>query len=105
MKETDIVERVASEAAIGKQAGLAVAGTMFSCIAETRRARAFPPSGSAGLADRTNRLARAGTGERTAAEPPAGISFETGKPPKGTLAKRRLTLRLSPLTGMWRLTT
>ena len=89
MKETGIVERVASEAAIGKQADLAVVGTVFSCIAETRRARTFPPSGSAGLADRTNRPARAGTVERIAAEPPAGISFKVGKPMKDALDERR----------------
>ena len=89
MKKTEIVERVAGEAGIGKQAAQTAVGAVFATIAEALARGEDVSIVGFGRFSRTDRPAREGrnprTGERIAIGPSAGVSFKAGKPLKDTL--------------------
>ena len=89
MKKTEIVERVADEAGIAKQAAQAAVGTVFASIAEALARGDDVTIVGFGRFSRTGRPAREGrnprTGERIAIGPSAGVSFNAGKPLKDAL--------------------
>ena len=83
MKKRDIVERVAGEAGIAKQAADAAVEAMFASIAEEpARGEEVTVAGSGRFA-RTDRPAREGrnprTGGRIAIGPSSGVSFKAAK--------------------------
>ena len=83
MKKAEIVERVAGEAGIGKQAARAAVGGVFDAIAETLARGEDVSIVGFGRFSRKDRPAREGrnprTGERIAIGPSAGVSFKAGK--------------------------
>ena len=89
MKKRDIVDRVAGEAGIAKQAAEAAVGGVFASIAEAvARGDDVTIAGFGRLA-RTERPAREGRnpriGERIAIGPSSGVSFKAGKALKDAL--------------------
>ena len=89
MKKRDVVERVAGEAGITKQAAeVAVAG-VFASIAEALARGDDVIIAGFGRFMRTERPAREGrnprTGERIAIGPSSGVSFKAGKALKDAL--------------------
>ena len=83
MKKSDIVERVADEAGIAKQAAESAVGAVFASIADAlARGEDVAVTGFGRFA-RTERPAREGrnprTGERMAIGPSASVSFKAGK--------------------------
>ena len=83
MKKRDIVERVAGEAGIAKQAAEAAVGAVFASIADAlARGEDVTVTGFGRFA-RNDRPAREGrnprTSERIAIGPSAGVSFKAGK--------------------------
>ncbi len=89
MKKTEIVERVAGEAGIGKHAAEAAVGAVFASIAEALARGEDVTVTGFGRFSRTERAAREGrnprTGERIAIGPSAGVSFKAGKALKDAL--------------------
>ena len=89
MKKTDIVERVAGEAGITKQAAQAAVGAVFASIGEALAQGEDVSILGFGRFSRNDRPAREGrnprTGERIAVGPSAGVSFKAGKPLKDAL--------------------
>ena len=83
MKKRDIVERVAGEAGITKQAAEAAVGGVFASIAEALARGGDVAVAGFGRFARTERPAREGrnprTGERIAIGPSSGVSFKAGK--------------------------
>ena len=83
MKKTDIVERVAGEAGITKQAAQAAVGAVFSSIGEALAQGEDVSIPGFGRFSRKDRPAREGrnprTGERIAIGPSASVSFKAGK--------------------------
>ena len=90
MKKAEIVERVAGEAGIGKQAAQAAVGGVFDAIAEALARGEDVSIVGFGRFSRKDRPAREGrnprTGERIAIGPSAGVSFKAGKPLKDALS-------------------
>ena len=89
MKKTEIVERVAGEAGIAKQAAEAAVRAVFASIADAlARGEDVTVTGFGRFA-RTERPAREGrnprTGERIAIGPSASVSFKAGKTLKNAL--------------------
>lgn len=89
MKKSDIVERVADEAGMSKQAAEAAVGAVFASIADAlARGEDVIVTGFGRFA-RNDRPAREGrnprTGERIAIGPSAGVSFKAGKTLKDAL--------------------
>ncbi len=89
MKKSDIVERVAGEADMSKQAAEAAVGAVFASIADAlARCEDVTVTGF-GKFTRNDRPAREGrnprTGERIAIGPSAGVSFKAGKALKDAL--------------------
>ena len=82
MKKRDIVERVAGEAVIGKQAAEAAVGAVFASISEAPVRGEDITVAGVGRFARTERPAREGrnprTGERIAIGPSSGASFKAG---------------------------
>ena len=89
MKKRDVVERVAGEAAITKQAAEAAVGGVFASIAEALVRGDDVTIAGFGRFARTERPAREGrnprTGERIAIGPSTGVSFKAGKALKEAL--------------------
>ena len=89
MKKADIVERVAGEAGIAKQAADAAVGAVFASIAEALARSEDVAIAGFGRFVRTERPAREGrnprTGERIAIGPSSGVSFKTAKALKDAL--------------------
>ena len=89
MKKTEIVERVAGEAGITKQAAQTAVGSVFDAIAEALARGEDASIAGFGKFTRKDRPAREGrnprTGERIAIGPSAGVSFKAGKPLKDAL--------------------
>ena len=83
MKKRDIVERVAGEAGITKQAVEAAVGGVFASIAEALARGEDVAVAGFGRFARTERPAHEGrnprTGERIAIGPSSGVSFKAGK--------------------------
>ena len=83
MKKRDVVERVADEAGITKQAAEAAVGAVFASIAEALARGEDVAVAGFGRFARTERPAREGrnprTGERINIGPSAGVSFKAGK--------------------------
>ena len=83
MKKRDIVDRVAGEAGITKQAAEAAVGAVFASIAEAVARGDDVTIAGFGRFARTERPAREGrnprTGERIAIGPSARVSFKAGK--------------------------
>ena len=83
MKKTDIVERVAGEAGITKQAAQAAVGAVFSSIGEALAQGEDVSIPGFGRFSRKDRPAREGrnprTGEWIAIGPSASVSFKAGK--------------------------
>ena len=90
MKKTEIVERVAGEAGMTKQAAEAAVGAVFASIAEALARGEDVSIVGFGRFSRKDRPAREGrnprTGERIAIGPSAGVSFKAGKPLKDSLS-------------------
>ena len=90
MKKAEIVERVAGEAGITKQAAQAAVGSVFDAIAEALVRGEDVSIVGFGRFSRKDRPARDGrnprTGERIAIGPSAGVSFKAGKPLKDSLS-------------------
>ena len=90
MKKAEIVERVAGEAGITKQAAQAAVGSVFDAIAEALARDEDVSIVGFGRFTRKDRPAREGrnprTGERIAIGPSAGVSFKAGKPLKDSLS-------------------
>ena len=90
MKKTEIVERVADEAGITKQAAQAAVGGVFDAIAEALARGENVSIVGFGRFSRKDRSARVGrnprTGERITMGPSAGVSFKVGKPLKDLLS-------------------
>lgn len=90
MKKAEIVERVAGEAGITKQAAQAAVGSVFDAIAEALARGEDVSIVGFGRFTRKDRPAREGrnprTGERIAIGPSAGVSFKAGKPLKDSLS-------------------
>ena len=89
MNKRDIVERVAGEADIGKQAAEAAVEAVFaSIVGALARGEDVAVAGFGRFA-RTDRPAREGrnprTGERIAIGPSSGVSFKAGKALKDAL--------------------
>ena len=88
MKKRDIVDRVAGEAGITKQAEAAVGGA-FASIAEALARGDYVSIPSFGRFARTERPAREGrnprSGERITIAPSSGVSFKAGKALKDAL--------------------
>lgn len=89
MKKTEIVERVAGEAGIWKQAAKAAVGPVFSATAGAFASGDDVSIVGFGRFSRTERPTREGrtprTGERIAISRPASVSFRTGKALKRAL--------------------
>ena len=89
MRKRDIVERVAGEAGIGKQAADAAVGAVFASIAQALARGEDVAVAGFGRFARTDRPAREGrnprTGERIAIGPSSGVSFRAGKALKDAL--------------------
>jgi len=89
MKKRDVVERVAGEADITKQAAEAAVGAVFGSIAEALARGEDVAVAGFGKFARTERPAREGrnprTGERIAIGPSSGVSFKAGKALKEAL--------------------
>ena len=89
MKKRDVVERVADEAGITKQAAEAAVGGVFACLAEALTRGDDVIIAGFGKFVRTERPAREGrnprTGERIAIGPSSGVSFKAGKALKEAL--------------------
>ena len=89
MKKRDVVERVADETGIGKQAAEAVVGAVFALIAEALARGDDVTVTGFGKFARIDRPAREGrnprTGERITVGPSAGVSFKAGKTLKDAL--------------------
>ena len=89
MKKRDIVERVASEAGIAKQAAEAAVGSVFACIGEALASGEDVTVSGFGRFARTERPAREGrnprTGERIAKGRSSGVSFNAGQALKDAL--------------------
>ena len=89
MKKTEIVERVAGEAGITKQAAQAAVGGVFDSIAEAFARGENVSIVGFGRFSRKDRPAREGrnprTGERIAIGPSSGVSFKAGKALKDAL--------------------
>ena len=83
MKKSDIVERVAGEAGMSKQAAEAAVGAVFASIADALARGEDVTVTGFGKFTRNDRPAREGrnprTGERIAIGPSAGVSFKAGK--------------------------
>ena len=90
MKKAEIVERVAGEAGITKQAAQAAVGGVFDAIAEALARGEDVSIVGFGRFSRKDRPAREGrnprTGEPIAIGPSAGVSFKAGKPLKDSLS-------------------
>ncbi len=89
MNKRDIVERVAGEAGIARQAAEAAVGAVFAAMVEAlARGEDIAVAGFGRFA-RKNRPAREGrnprTGERIAVGPSSGVSFKAGKALKDAL--------------------
>ena len=84
-----MVERVANEADITKQAAQAAVGAVFASIAEALARGEDVPVAGFGRFSRKDWPARKGrnprTGERIAIGPSAGVSFKAGKTLKDAL--------------------
>ena len=89
MKKRDVVEHVAGEAGITKQAAEAAVGGVFACIAEALARGDDVTIAGFGRFARIERPAREGrnprTGERIAIGPSSGVSFKAGKALKEAL--------------------
>lgn len=89
MKKRDIVERVAGEARITKEAADAAVGGVFASIAEALARGEDVVVAGFGRFARSERPAREGrnprTGERIAIGPSSGVSFKAGKALKEAL--------------------
>ena len=89
MKKRDVVERVAGEAGITKQAAEAAVGAVFASIAEALARGEDVAVVGFGRFARTARPAREGrnprTGERIAIGPSVGVSFKAAKALKDAL--------------------
>ena len=89
MKKRDVVERVAGEAGITKQAADAAVGAVFASIAESLARGEDVGVAGFGRFARTDRPAREGrnprTGERLAIGPSFGVSFKAAKALKDRL--------------------
>ena len=89
MKKTEIVERVAGDAGIAKQAAGAAVDAVFASIAEALARGEDVSVAGFGKFSRNDRPARDGrnprTGERIAIGPSASVSFKAGKPLKDAL--------------------
>ena len=89
MKKRDVVERVAGEAGITKQAAEAAVGAVFASIAEALARGDDVSIAGFGRFMRTERAAREGrnprTGERIAIGPSSGVSLKAGKALKEAL--------------------
>ena len=89
MKKSDIVEHVAGEAGITKQAAEATVGAVFATIAEALARGEDVTVAGFGRLSRNDRSAREGrnprTGERIAIGPSASVSFKAGKTLKDAL--------------------
>lgn len=89
MNKKDIVERVAAEAGIAKQAAEAAVGTVFVAMAEALARGEDVSVAGFGRFARKDRPARDGrnprTGERIAIGPSSGVSFRAGKALKDAL--------------------
>ena len=89
MKKRDIVERVAGEAGMSKQAAEAAVGTVFASITEALARGEDVTVAGFGRFARTSRPAREGrnpaTGERIAIGPSSGVSFKAAKALKDAL--------------------
>ena len=83
MKKTEIVESVAGETGMTKQAADAAVGAVFASIAEALARGKDVSVAGFGRFSRTERPARQGrnprTGESIAIGPSAGVSFKAGK--------------------------
>ena len=90
MKKAEIVERVAGEAGIARQAAQAAVGRVFDAIAEALARGEDVSIVGFGRFSRKDRPAREGrnprTGESIAVGPSAGVSFKAGKPLKDSLS-------------------
>ena len=89
MNKRDIVERVASEAGIARQAAEAAVGAVFASMAEALAGGEDVAVAGFGRFARKDRPAREGrnprTGERIAVGPSSGVSFKAGKALKDAL--------------------
>ena len=89
MNKRDIVERVASEAGIARQAAEAAVGAVFASVAEALASGEDVAVAGFGRFARKDRPAREGrnprTGERIAVGPSSGVSFKAGKALKDAL--------------------
>lgn len=89
MKKAEIVERVADEAGIAKQAAQDAVGAVFDAIAEALARGEDVSVVGFGRFSRTDRPAREGrnprTGERIVIGPSSRVSFKAGKPLKDAL--------------------
>ena len=89
MRKRDVVERVAGEAGITKQAAEAAVGAVFASITEALARGDDVAVAGFGRFARTERPAREGrnprTGERIAIGPASGVSFKAGKALKDAL--------------------
>ena len=89
MRKGDVVERVAGEAGITKQAAEAAVGAVFASITEALARGDDVTIAAFGRFVRTERPAREGrnprTGERIAIGPSSGVSFKAGKALKEAL--------------------
>ena len=89
MNKRDIVERVAGEAGIARQAAEAAVGAVFASMAEAFASGEDVAVAGFGRFARKDRPAREGrnprTGERIAVGPSSGVSFKAGKALKDAL--------------------
>ena len=89
MNKGDIVERVADEAGVGKQAAEAAVGAVFASIVEALAHGENVAVVGFGRFARTERPAREGrnprTGDRIAIAPSSGVSFKASKALKDAL--------------------
>ena len=89
MKKRDVVEYVAGEAGITKQAADAAVGAVFASIAEALARGEDVAVAGFGRFTRTARPAREGrnprTGERIAIGPSSGVSFKAARALKDAL--------------------
>ena len=90
MKKAEIVERMAGEAGIGKQADRAAVGGVFDAIAEVLARGEDVSIVGFGRLSRKDRPAHEGrnprAGDRIAIGPSAGVSFKAGKQLKDSLS-------------------
>ena len=89
MNKADVVQHVASEGAMTKQAAEAAVGAVFASIAEALARGEDVSVAGFGRFVRSERPARVGrnprTVERIAIGPSSGVSFKAGKPLKDAL--------------------